>query len=550
MKYKGGQSEELTLECPQLKENGGYPIVLTADRTLMSEYGGSIFLGFSAVVPEKFVPEPVYFSLFCPPIKVNKDGSVPVAPCGTRKIESILLHGGFARKDVIVAHPEHLDKVVGPNTKVMGFTETDPLGIGPATSTFTSIFSGDSYMKAKFREVLNNPSILKHKPKIIVGGPGAWQLTDGATRRGLGITTVVLGEGEMVVPELFRKAVRGESLPEMVMGEVTPIDHIAMLEGASVDGLVEISRGCGRGCDFCIPTMAKYRSRTIDDVIADVRVNIAAGRQPCLHAEDVIRYGAKRIEVDPKPLIGLFQAVSEVPGVTRMTISHFALASVASAPEEIRTISDIMKVTEKQWMSGQTGIETGSPELMKRYMYGKCLPFEPDSWQETVVSGFKVLDTNHWIPCATLIMGLPGETENDVELTLELIRKINGYRSLIVPLFFVATGELNHGERSFTAEQMSKAHTKLFLDCWEHNLRCAPPIINDWATRSIRNPMARPALKFILKFGIAEAMELIRMCRRDYDYDIQAFLDDRRKGNVKLLPVTVRAFGQLIGERS
>ena len=512
----------------------------------MSEYGGSIFLGFSAVIPEKLVPESVYFSLICPPINVNKDGSVPVAPCGTRKIESILLSGGFTPEDVVVAHPEHLNKVVGPDTKVVGFTENDPLGIGPATSTFTSLFGGDAYMKFKFREVLQDPSIQEYKPNIIVGGPGAWQLTESAVRKELGITTVVLGEGEMVVPDLFRKAVNGEALPGLVMGEVTPIDQIALLTGASVDGLVEISRGCGRGCDFCVPTMAKYRSREIDDVVRDVKVNLTAGRQPCLHAEDVVRYGAKKIEVDPKKLIALFQAVSDIPGVTRMTISHFALASVASAPEEIGKISELMKVTEKQWMSGQTGIETGSPELMKRYMIGKCRPFEPEAWQETVVSGFGILKRNHWIPCATLIMGLPGETEEDVDMTLELIKKIDGFRSLIVPLFFVATGELNNGERSFTADQMSMAHTQLFLDCWEHNLKWSPAIVNDWASRSLHNPLVRPAMRFILKFGIMEGMEIIRMCRKDYSYDVQAFLDDRRKGNVKLMPMTAHAFGHMI----
>jgi radical SAM superfamily enzyme YgiQ (UPF0313 family) len=529
-----------------LKEKGGYPIVLTADRTLMSEYGGSIFLGFSAVIPERWVPEPIYFSLFCPPVEVNRDGSVPVAPCGTRKVESILLHGGFTREDIIVAHPEHLDKVVGPNTKAIGFTENDPMGIGPATSTFTSIFRGDAYMKIKFREALNHPSILKYKPKIIVGGPRAWQLTDPTLRKELGITTVVLGEAEMVIPQLFQKAVKGYSLPGMVMGEVTPIDRIALIEEPTINGLVEISRGCGRGCDFCIPTMAKYRCREMKDILADVKVNLAANRQPCLHAEDVLRYGAKRIEVDPVHLLSLFQAVSEIPGVTRMTISHFALASVASSPEEIETLSDIMKVTEKQWMSGQTGIETGSPELMKRYMIGKCLLFEPDAWQETVVNSFRILRQNHWVPCATLIMGLPGETEEDVDMTIELVKKLDGFNSIIVPLFFVALGELDGGGESFTVERMSKVQTELFLDCWEHNLKWSPSIVGDWAQRSIRNPMARPILKMALRFGMAEGRELIRMCRNDYDHDIQAFVEDRRKGNVKLLPLTVNATGHMV----
>ena len=169
-------------------------------------------------------------------------------------------------------------RLIGPDTKVVGFTENDPLGIGPATSTFTSIFSGDAFMKIKFREALNHPAILKYKTKHHRRRPGRLAADRCGGPKELGITTVVLGEGEMVVPELFKKAVRGEALPGMVLGEVTPIDQIALLKGATVDGLVEISRGCGRGCDFCVPTMAKYRSREIKDVIADVKVNLAAGR--------------------------------------------------------------------------------------------------------------------------------------------------------------------------------------------------------------------------------------------------------------------------------
>ena len=90
------------------RSRDGVPIVLTADRTLMSEYGGGIFMGFSACVPKGLIPDRLYFSLFCPPVKVNEDGSVEVAPCGTRKVEATLLDHGFRREDVIAAHPQHL----------------------------------------------------------------------------------------------------------------------------------------------------------------------------------------------------------------------------------------------------------------------------------------------------------------------------------------------------------------------------------------------------------------------------------------------------------
>jgi len=149
--------------------NNGYKIVLTADRTLMSEYHGGLFLGFSACVPKGLIPDRLYFSLLCPSVGVNRDGSVKFAPCGIRKIEATLLNYGFQREDVIVAHPEYMGKVVGSNTKVVGIAENDPLGIAPATSSFTGLLGGEAYMAIKFRELLNHPAIKRFK-KSWLGG--------------------------------------------------------------------------------------------------------------------------------------------------------------------------------------------------------------------------------------------------------------------------------------------------------------------------------------------------------------------------------------------
>ena len=37
----------------------------------------------------------------------------------------------------MVAHPDHVDKFIGPETQVVGTYEMDPLGMGPVTMTFT-----------------------------------------------------------------------------------------------------------------------------------------------------------------------------------------------------------------------------------------------------------------------------------------------------------------------------------------------------------------------------------------------------------------------------
>ena len=518
----------------------GYKVVLTADRTLMSEYGGHIFLGFSACVPRGLIPDWLYFSLFCPPIEVNGDGSVVRAPCGTRKIEAALLDHGFERGDIIVAHPEHLDKVVGSGTKVVGITENDPLGIGPATSTFTQLFGGEAYMKLKFKELLNHPSVKRFGPKIIVGGPGAWQLEGKQIREELGIDCVVIGEGEKVVGPLFENAANDGKLPEVVYGEVVPEDEIPVIGGPTIDGIVEIARGCGRGCRFCVPTLLQYRCLPLDRILKEVEVNLRAGRQPTLHAEDVLRYKAKGLEINREATIDLFKAVKNYPGVRGIAISHFALSSVASAPDLIEEISSISGAGEgPAELSGQTGIETGSPRLVKKYMAGKCKPFKPEDWPQVVVNSFEILSENYWVPCATLILGFPGETEEDIDLTIELVEKLREFKSLIVPLFLVSMGGLKDKADSFTMEKMTPKHSELFFECWEHDFNWIPTLLREHANASIKSKGARFGLKLVASYAIRQARKLIRECRRDYDCDMRSMIRDIKDGKIKIgSPIT------------
>jgi len=513
-----------------MRNTRGYPVVLTADRTLMSEYGGAIFLGFSACIPQGLVPDWLYFSLLCPPIDAKEDGSVDVAPNGTRKVEATLLNHGFRRDDVIVAHPEHLDKVIGPRTKAVSITENDPLGIGPATSTLTQIFGGEAYTSIKFRELLNHPAIKKFKPKILVGGPGSWQLEGKEIREKLGIDCLVIGEGERVVVTLFEKALNDLELPDLVYGEVASEEEIPVIQGATIDGIVEVARGCGRGCDFCVPTLKRFRCLPIKHILEEVEVNLRVGRQPLLHAEDILRYGAKGIKVNRDAVVDLFKSVKNYLGVKRINISHFAITSVVTAPEVIEEISDILGASEKRWIGGQTGIETGSPRLMDRHMKGKCRPYTPEDWPDVIMNAFEILSDNNWVPCATLILGLPGETDEELELTISLIEELRSFRSLVVPLFLVALGGLGDKCDSFTLDRMTPRHSELLLKCWEHNLQWIPILFEGWTEMAMRNKIAVPGLRTIFSYAIRRAKGLIRVCERDYDYDLKAMIEDFRNG--------------------
>ena len=151
----------------------GFKVVLTCDRTMASSYHGNMFFGFSACLPQGKLPDWFYYPVFCPSGSVDKEGRLIHANYGMRKIEAALLAKGFHREEVIVAHPDHIDRVVTAETKILSISANDPLGIGPATSTFVELWGGEGRMAVKLRDLLKHPVIQKVNPTIFLGGPGA-----------------------------------------------------------------------------------------------------------------------------------------------------------------------------------------------------------------------------------------------------------------------------------------------------------------------------------------------------------------------------------------
>jgi radical SAM superfamily enzyme YgiQ (UPF0313 family) len=122
-------------------------------------------------------------------------------------------------------------------------------------------------------------------------------------------------------------------------------------------------------------------------------------------------------------------------------------------------------------------------------MRGKALPFSPEEWPEVVVRAHGILADSRWVPCSTLVIGLPGETEEDVRRTRELVERLGEFESLIIPLFFVPVGSLS-GERFFTAKDLRAEHWRLYAACLRHDFR--------WIGRLIREHFRDSRVKRLL----------------------------------------------------
>jgi radical SAM superfamily enzyme YgiQ (UPF0313 family) len=444
-------------------------VVLTADSTLMSDYHHNEFVGFGTCAPPNFIPDQLYKWLFFPPIKAQKD--VPAAaPYGLRKIEAQLLAEGFRVRTI---PPEHLKKHVA-KAKVLGIHVMDPFGLGPASSTLAFILNKEPFLAHYFRGLLSQPAIGKAKRnglKIVVGGPGAWQFQHRPRFVDkYEIDCIIAGEAEKCVGKIFRAAIEGQPLPkyyDVSIEESPKLEEIPEILNPSVNGLIEIGRGCCRGCQFCSVTLRPLRWYPLEKISREIDVNKKVGgiSGTVLHAEDVMLYGSKNTSPNSEKLIKLHEMV--VKKCKGVTWSHCSLAAVTSEPNLFSKTAEIIR-QKQQWWGVEIGIETGSPRLVEKLMRAKAHPFKPEKWPEIVQTGMGLMHDNNLVPAGTLIVGTPEETEEDLIKTMELIDDLKGMRSLIVPLFFVPMGRLKH-EDWFKGTQVTELHRELLIKCLQHD---------------------------------------------------------------------------------
>jgi radical SAM superfamily enzyme YgiQ (UPF0313 family) len=190
-------------------------------------------------------------------------------------------------------------------------TTHDPLGLGPASSIFSDLGGREPFTSYYFRKLVTNPIIRRKNLIVIVGGSGAWQLTDERILAKLRVDCAVIGEGEITAVKMINKALNGEKLPLFIEGEVVPIEQIPLIQNPTINGLIEISRGCGRGCKFCNPTKLNYRCQSKEYIFKEAKINVDAGERILFHSEDVLRYKADKIIPNKEEIIDLFSQVKK-----------------------------------------------------------------------------------------------------------------------------------------------------------------------------------------------------------------------------------------------
>jgi radical SAM superfamily enzyme YgiQ (UPF0313 family) len=445
-------------------------------------------------------------------VKRFEDGSAKVAPAGARTLEKILQRE-FGTGSVAVCYPDDLEQFIGPETRVVAVSTHNPLGVTFAAGVYASMFGTSKrpinahYTEQMFEKIKSSP--YRDQFKLVVGGSGGWQIVNTGAFERLGVDCVVEGRAESrETIELFHKCLRGEIPPREIQVEhPAAIEDIVLPDKPTTFGVVEMTTGCGRRCKFCMPDLNPQLTVPKEKIMATVKANVKEGIDVIsLATEDMFIWGQVGTSVpfyfpNREALVDLYRDVTQYPGVKHHMLSHSTMAPAVVDPELIGQLSEVLldksplrfpalsSHPEKRALSPLIGLETGSVRMAKRVMPAKGAPFRIDDWPSIVIRGLEILNRNNWFPVMTLMVGNPGETDDDVMATLDLVYEMER-RSLfafLVPSIFTpleGTRMENEIGTSRTID-MTPLQWQLIMRCWKMNL--VPGSTKWWAPYLFRS---------------------------------------------------------------
>ncbi|MGC9009462.1 MAG: B12-binding domain-containing radical SAM protein, partial [Sulfolobales archaeon] len=369
-------------------------IAITTDRTMMSDHHGKEFLGFMATGPSLYMPEFFWMYICCPKPKVDKYGRPHVAPYGLRKVEAKLIDEGFK---AAVIDPDYIDRYLD-KIKILMIGHHDYFAYGPPSSEWWLITKKTPVNRKSFIKFLSREDIRRAKKKglkIVAGGPAAWQwFWEPNYWESFGVDVVIDGESERILPEVVKKLLNGESVPRYIyvgIHDAPSLDEISTIKGPSVNGLVEIMRGCPRGCSFCSVTLRPLRHYPLEKIEKEILVNVRNGvTSGILHSDDVLLYGAKGVVPNPDALIKVHELALKY--YKNLAWSHASLAAIVVAQREYKLITKLTEMiyskTNQDYLGVEVGIETGSVRLAKIIMPAKAAPYRPEDYPSIVEEAF------------------------------------------------------------------------------------------------------------------------------------------------------------------
>jgi tRNA-2-methylthio-N6-dimethylallyladenosine synthase len=258
----------------------------------------------------------------------------------------------------------------------------------------------------------------EQNPDLIIGVGGCVASQEGeAIVRRAPFVDVVFGPQTLHrLPALIRaRRASGSPQVDISFPEIEKFDHLPMARTEGCTAFVSIMEGCSKYCSFCVVpyTRGEEVSRPFDDVLTEIAGLADQGvREVTLLGQNVNAYLGKMSDGETADFALLLEYVAEVPGIERIryTTSH---------PKEftrrlIDAYARVPKIADHLHLPVQSGSDRVLAAMKRGYT---ALEYK------AIVRRLRALRPGISIT-SDFIVGFPGETDADFDLTMQLVEDI------------------------------------------------------------------------------------------------------------------------------
>ena len=269
----------------------------------------------------------------------------------------------------------------------------------------------------KSRQMLHRAK--KQNPDAIVVGAGCYVQTKEAQALVDESIDIVIGNNKKheLVPLLreYEASHRKMACVADINHEKQAYEELSLSRTAEhTRAFIKVQDGCNQFCTYCIIPFARgrVRSRELPDVLQEIRTLAKSGyREVVLTGIHLSSYGVDNGE----SLLHLIEAVHELEGIERIHLGSLEPRIVTDA--FAKRLSELPKICPHFHLSLQSGCDTVLSRMNRRY----------DTAEYEVGCALLRRYFEHPAITTDVIVGFPGETDEEFETTERYLERIHFY---------------------------------------------------------------------------------------------------------------------------
>ena len=294
---------------------------------------------------------------------------------------------------------------------------------------------------------------IKENPGCILIVTGCFSQVNPDKLEGMEGVSIILGNHDKskLVKYINEYLDKENQITSVYKIDEVPFENMALNNFDKTRAFVKIEDGCENFCSYCIIpySRGKVRSKKKEDVLSEVENLVNLG-----HKEIVLtgihtgHYGADLVDYDFSDLLVL---LCQIKGLERIRISSIEITELND--KFLKVLSENEKIVDHIHIPIQSGCDKTLKEMNRKYNV---------EYYINKINTIRKIRPNISIT-TDLIVGFPNETEEDFNITLETLQKVNFSKIHVFP-FSVRKGTVAEKMDNQVPEEIKKIRVRKILE--------------------------------------------------------------------------------------